>query len=517
MPNKKTICFRVDASVEMGIGHVMRCLTLADALTADGVECHFICREHSGSLSDTIKAKGHHIYSLPMASDSNSGNIDEQLPVHASWVGSDWRTDAQQTRDYIEKLKPEWLVVDHYGLDFRWEQRLRSTCTNLMVIDDLADRNHECNLLLDQTFGRQPSLYEARVPRDCEILTGADFMLLRPEFSRDRNYSLQSKQTGKLKKILINLGGADKDNLTGKVLDSFKSMSLAPDTKIIVVVGGAFPWAEQVALTAKTLAYHVDIFSNVTNMAELMSECDLAIGAAGSTSWERCCMGLPSVILVSADNQVEVAKSLEQCNAVIRLQDIDCYSLQLEEIILKLQNERSDLLSMSLSARKVTDGSGVENVKRAMFPIPMINNQGVSLRQATKSDCDLVFEWQTQPGMRKHFGDPKTPAYKDHCRWFLNSLDNKYRDLFIVMHSGRSAGVLRLDQYVEKDVVFEVSILLDEKYQRLGIAGRALGLLRREWPDRTLVAFVKEENTPSKILFESSGYTFDGKRYVSRP
>lgn len=517
MLNKNIICFRVDASLEMGTGHVMRCLTLADALAADGAECHFICREHPGNLFDTIKIKGHHIHRLPMSSASNNEDSSGLILAHAHWLGSDWRTDAYQTCEYLGALRPDWLVVDHYSLDQRWEQKVRSVCSYLMVIDDLADRDHVCDLLLDQTLNRQPQVYQTRVPEHCKILTGAGFMLLRPEFSKLRNYSLERRQSGALKNILINLGGADKDNLTEKVLSSFKTIPLPADTKIVVVVGGTFPWRRQVSLLAESLAYQVDVFSNVTNMAELMSDCDLAIGAAGSTSWERCCLGLPTLMLVVADNQLEVAKSLEQSNAVMRLQNLNEISIELEECFLKLHNQGSSLLDLSQSARNVTSGSGIQGVKDAMLSVASINDCRVSLREATKLDCDLVFEWQVQSEMRKFFRDPKAPAYKDHCRWFLKNLEDERRCQLVIMSNGDSAGVLRLDERDAVNAVFEVSIFLAKRYQGLGVAKSALELLRLQWPNRTLIAFVKEENISSKTLFESSGYVFDGIRYISRP
>src|SRR5690606_16519294 len=281
------VVFRADASLEIGSGHVMRCLTLAEALKAIGAECHFVCREHPGHLNDHIRQRGFPVTSLPVT-DYNP--VGDPVPVHAPWLGCDWQTDSQQTSDILASIHPDWLVVDHYALDYRWEASLKNFYSRLLVIDDLADRHHDCDLLLDQNLGREAQDYFGLVPDNCALLIGPQYALLRPEFSELRDYSLSRRTQPALRQLLITMGGIDKDNVTGKVLTALQSSPLPEDCKILVILGATAPWLDQVRSLAEQMPWHTEVRVNVGNMAQCMADSDLAIGAAGSTSWERCCL-----------------------------------------------------------------------------------------------------------------------------------------------------------------------------------------------------------------------------------
>ena len=353
------IVFRVDASIQMGTGHVIRCLTLADALKNQGAECYFICREHRGHLMGLIAQRGHHVDSLPYieaSQQSKQHNLVIDL-AHSSWLGATQKQDADLCIAIIESLQPNWLIVDHYALDIRWEQELRPYCQQLMVIDDLADRQHGCDLLLDQTFGRDLKDYVPRVPISCEILCGTEYALLRPEFSEWRDFSLERRENGQLKHLLINLGGVDKDNITTQILIVLKQCALPAELKITVVMGGTAPWIKDVCQQAKDMPWITDVMVGVDNMAELMAKSDLAIGAAGSTSWERCCLGLPTIMICMAENQYMIAKNLHDLGAAISIQQKD---INKDLPILLNQVSTSQLKFMQHKALQVTEGVGVK-------------------------------------------------------------------------------------------------------------------------------------------------------------
>lgn len=350
------VVFRVDASIEMGIGHVMRCLTLADALREEGAQCRFVCREHPGHLFNQIAERGYQVYALPIEQMSQS-EIEAAPLAHASWLGSDWMTDAQQTGKCIGSQTADWLIVDHYSLDERWEKQLRANCRNIMVIDDLADRNHDCNLLLDQTYGRLEEDYEQRTPTGCTQLTGAKYALLRPEFAALREYSLKRRKEPILKHLLISMGGVDRDNITGKVLRVLEKSSLPEGCRVSVVMGENAPWLENVRSLALKLPCPVEVKVNVKNMAQLTADSDLAIGAAGSTSWERCCLGVPTLMAILAENQREIAGALADAKAALIFDDIG-----LSRRLSVLSTET--LKQMSYAASEITDGSGTGYVTR---------------------------------------------------------------------------------------------------------------------------------------------------------
>jgi UDP-2,4-diacetamido-2,4,6-trideoxy-beta-L-altropyranose hydrolase len=369
------IAFRADASLQMGSGHVMRCLTLADALKAQGADCHFISREHPGHLLEVIRQRGYKVNSLvakvqpAQAAIKNivkKAPIPPQEPAHAAWLGSTWQTDAQETGDILARLQPDWLVVDHYALDQRWEEALAPRYRKLLVIDDLADRPHRCDVLLDQNLGSQPEHYAQWVPAHCRVLAGPHFALLRPEFAALRRYSRQRRRAQPaLRQLLITMGGVDQPNATGQVLQSLKTCALPANCQITVVMGLTAPWLQDVRKLATQMPWPTEVVVNVSDMARRMADSDLAIGAAGSTSWERCCLGLPTLMVVLAANQQPGAQSLEAAHAVRLIGAVSDIAAQLPLAVRELID--SDCQSrMSLAASAITDGQGVEKVLEAM-------------------------------------------------------------------------------------------------------------------------------------------------------
>jgi len=362
--------FRTDASLLMGSGHLMRCLTLADAFKAQGVQCHFISRAHPGHLMELIRQRGFSVTVLPLELSTQSATTetaceDAKEPVHAPWLGCDWQVDAQQTREALDKLNPEWLVVDHYALDQRWEVSLRPHYQKLLVIDDLADRPHECDLLLDQNLGRQPHDYINLIPATCKVLVGPQYALLRPEFAALRAFSVQRRQKPVLKQVLITMGGVDQFNATGKVLQALKGCILPQDCQISVVMGPKAPWLSQVQAQSKDMPWPTKVLVNISDMAQCMANSDLAIGAAGSTSWERCCLGLPTLLVVLADNQRFSAQALQEAKAALLIGDVSDIVFKLP-LAINASSSPCWLQQMSAVLTSITDGIGVEKVSKEM-------------------------------------------------------------------------------------------------------------------------------------------------------
>jgi len=374
------IAFRTDASLHMGSGHVMRCLTLADALRARGAQCHFISRAHPGHLVEVIRQRGYKENSLAapvqqaQAAIKNSAIEVPELqpsqqiePAHAAWLGNTWQADAADTAAVLASLQPDLLVVDHYALDQHWESALQPHYKKLMVIDDLADRAHVCDLLLDQNLGRQPQDYAKLVPADCQVFTGPQYALLRPEFAALRPYSLQRRQAQtSIGRLLITMGGVDQDNATGQVLQALKTCALPADCRITVVMGLTAPWLQNVQQLAAQMPWPTDVVVNVSNMAQRMADSDLAIGAAGSTSWERCCLAMPTLMVVLADNQKEAAEHLQKSGAANCLASSGLLHQDLQDQLQCFIDRPEQLGQMSACASAITEGLGVERMVAAM-------------------------------------------------------------------------------------------------------------------------------------------------------
>ncbi|WP_298624455.1 UDP-2,4-diacetamido-2,4,6-trideoxy-beta-L-altropyranose hydrolase [uncultured Zoogloea sp.] len=366
------VIFRADASMQIGSGHVMRCLTLAEALTASGAECHFICRTHRGNLIELIKGKGYAVHELPILDKANGGlgalvqDSGAVNPVHHHWLGATQAQDAEACTPYLAAECPDWLIVDHYALDARWERALEAYFRKLMVIDDLADRPHKCDLLLDQTYGRVDEDYRQLVPADCLLLCGSQYALLRPEFAALRPYSLQRRSRPALRELLVTMGGVDKDNATSRVLEALRTCPLPTDSRITVIMGVTAPWLDEVRKQAHDMPWITRVLVGVRDIAQLMSDCDLAVGAAGTTSWERCCLGVPTIMVVLAENQIQVAQALERGGAARGINLDQGAATQLRKLLVPLVEDPSQLLHMSKCAENIVDGLGVNAVMRKM-------------------------------------------------------------------------------------------------------------------------------------------------------
>lgn len=356
--------FRVDASIEIGTGHVMRCLTLADALNARGVHTAFVCRSHRGHLGEVIRARGHELRLLGpgRARGPHSG------PIHARWLGSSQAEDAAACIEIAGAVRPDWLIVDHYGLDDRWESAMRPGVGRILAIDDLADRNHDCDLLLDQNLGRDAAAYVSRVPTHAEIMAGPGFALLRPEFARRRAASLARRaEVGPPRSVLIALGGIDKDNFATLSLELLGAAGLPTASAVVVVLGASPLWLNEVRAAADRLPWPVELLTYTDRMADLMSAADLAIGASGASTWERCCLGLPAGMWVVADNQTVIASAVAAAGAGALLDrtDLDASARTLKALV----GDPKALADMSRRAATLVDGRGVERVLARMgFP-----------------------------------------------------------------------------------------------------------------------------------------------------
>jgi len=302
------IVIRTDASLEIGTGHVMRCVTLAKQLEREGANITFICRNFPGNSISFIQGQGFHVH--PLVSYENQ--------KHWQWMRRNWKRDAAETKLVIKELggKVDLLIVDHYGIDTQWESELRSATAHIMVIDDLANRSHDCDLLLDQNYYlSMQKRYKGLVSDSCIQLLGPNYVLLREEFL---SINIQKiKRDGKVNNILVFFGGTDPTEETMKTLKAIEELAHSA-IEINVVVGIGNPQKEMIEQVCSKMPNAL-FRCQVNNMAELMVNADLAIGAGGTTSWERCYLGLPTIVIVVADNQKEVTNAIEENGAILCL------------------------------------------------------------------------------------------------------------------------------------------------------------------------------------------------------
>jgi len=359
------VMFRVDASVRAGTGHVMRCLTLAGALRSAGARCEFMSRELQGHLVDAMESRGFRVHRLPRGPTPRGDLVGT---VHAAWLECSVDDDAAQCAAVVRERQPAWLVVDHYALDGQWEATVQGSGTRLLAIDDLADRPHRADLLVDQNLGRSADDYRQRVPASCRLLVGPAYALLRPEFAALRADGLQRRVGRPWQHLLIAMGGIDEPDATGSILDVLRRCELPVGCRITVVMGAGALALASVQRRAAAMPVPTTVAVAVDDMGARMADADLAIGAAGGTAWERCCIGLPSLLLALADNQRAGATALVATGAALSLGGIGELERSLPAALAQVRDAAS-LARMSQAARNVTDGQGTGRVVDAMAMI----------------------------------------------------------------------------------------------------------------------------------------------------
>ena len=322
------IAIRTDASTRIGLGHLARCRTLAAALREQGAAVHFICRAHPGHQLDALRAEGYRVSALPAPPVQAAADGD-----YAAWLGVSQAQDAADTLVALTdapatKPKPDWLIVDHYALDATWEQTLSPAVGGILVIDDLANRRHACDLLLDQNFAPDAEArYADRLPPQAQRLLGPRYALLRPEYAATRHglrrcqgaaFDKTQREHNRpnpiepdqppVRRVLIFFGGTDPDNLSGRALAALTDPTLAA-LSVDLVVGANNPHRPTLSAQAEARG-NTRLHPPRPHLADLMAEADLAIGAGGTTTWERCCLGLPSLVVSIAENQRPACEAL---------------------------------------------------------------------------------------------------------------------------------------------------------------------------------------------------------------
>ena len=478
----------------------MRCLTLADELRESGVEAVFICREFNGNLCGYIEEKGYVVHRLPV-SNVQEYNIEGDSK-HAAWLGTDWQTDVRQVVKIIKTLdvEPDWLVVDHYALDERWESYLRPYVRKIMVIDDLADRVHDCNLLLDQNFYESlERRYDGLVPPNCKKLLGPKYALLRPEFREARKKV--GKRDGHVKRIMIFFGASDPTNETTKVLEAIRLLN-RPDIALDVVVGAFNSHSKAIERIASDLPDCTCHFK-VEDMSTLMAGANLAVGAGGTTVWERCVLGLPSLVTTVAENQERTVFDMAESGYLLFLGRSEAVSVDSIYHALEIALQSPWLLiSFARKTQSFVDGKGAKRVAQEIMP------PEITLHRATMDDCEAIYKWRNAEETRRYSFNSRLISFDEHRKWFMESLENPNRQILIAELHGRFAGVLRYD--IDGRLAL-ISIYTVPCIKSYGIGTQIIRTgsvwLHLHFPDvYKIQAKVLPENVVSKKAFVNAGY-----------
>ncbi|MDD2892325.1 MAG: UDP-2,4-diacetamido-2,4,6-trideoxy-beta-L-altropyranose hydrolase [Halothiobacillaceae bacterium] len=496
------MAFRVDASSRIGTGHFMRCLTLADMLQEQGAQIRFVSRGLPEYLRDMLVARGMGFACLKDAVTAEApGDLGYSI-----WPGTGQTLDAADSTKALADLKWDWLVVDHYALDARWESAMRDVAERIMVIDDLANRNHDCDVLLDQNYYRDMGArYGGKVPEQCRLLLGPRYALLREEFRILREQV--EPRTGEVGRILVFFGGVDAGNYTSLAIRTLAGLDIK-GAAVDVVIGAQHPRRSEIEKTCAKLGYVCHV--QTSRMAELMAAADLAICAGGSATWERCCLGLPALTFCAAENQrVQIADAAEA--GLLYAPSVEGNLVDILRRHARCLMENSSLLrSISRASMECVDGRGAMRVS-SLFGIG-----NIEIRRATENDSIKLFEWRNHPAIRsvsRNYGLIDRDA---HCSWFSAVLADEDCELLIGCIGDEPIGVVRFEKAKE---VAEISIYLVPGAGFTG-QGRNLLLSAERWlvvnrPDiKQILAEVLGANPVSQKLFLGADYRIEKIQYL---
>jgi UDP-2,4-diacetamido-2,4,6-trideoxy-beta-L-altropyranose hydrolase len=515
-----TILIRADASVSMGSGHVMRCRTLARELSRRGATITFLCRRQRGDLIALLEEEFMVLAlpELPLAATQTAQRQPLQgRELYGVWLGCRQEKDAADCLQALVQARirsASWLVVDHYGLDAVWETQLLAglagdAAPQLLVIDDLSDRPHHADLLLDQNFfgAATEARYAGLVPGHCRQLLGPHYALLGPEYAQ--LHPLVPPRT-ELRRVLVFFGGVDPTNLTGRALEALLTPELA-HLAVDVVLGLQCPHRQAVAeLVARRL--HTTLHAPLPSLAGLIARADLAIGAGGATTWERACLGLPSLVVAIADNQLPFVQALDQASQIRLLGSTA--TVGVEHIRLSLVDALQKTWPWACG-HDLTDGWGAARVATALLGSQL----PLQLQPATIADEALLLRWGNDPYVGNNSFSPEAIAAADHQRWFQAGLANANRLLLIARDAqGCPLGQIRFDRQPPacakepREALIDLS--LDRCARGRGLAKELvlLGLqaLEQRWgPGAEAVAEVLAGNTASQATFAKAGFRSD--------
>lgn len=483
------VFFRVDASINIGSGHVMRCLNLANSLKKLNYDITFVMRPRDGDLCTHIINQGYQVIRLKQLENSRCPTSPDD---YKSWLQLSEIDDAKEFLSVASNA--ELVVVDHYGINFVWEEFVKSRINcNVVVIDDLV-RKHNADIIIDQTYGVDANEYQSHSEATF-VLTGSEYALLNTHFHDFHKLAIEKKETKNTHKILISMGGIDVLNVTLSLLKALSKFENKYQTTVLINESSpSFDLVISFIEKNKDWITHIP-FSE--NMAELMFQHTIAIGAPGSTSWERACIGLPSIIIPLAENQKKICNILVSEGAAL--------SLSLNKISKKLRTKLDELFLNFEDMRKknleICDGLGAGRVVSA---IRCLSAGEVALKKATVENIRQVYDWQSLPQTRQYANDTRVPTWSDHNAWMREKLKSDSDFFYIINFEDHDVGVVRLDQTCLKQYL--ISIYISPVYFGKGIAKKALAIIDILHPNIEIIAEVLEDNIPSKALFTVAGY-----------
>ncbi|MDP5144996.1 UDP-2,4-diacetamido-2,4,6-trideoxy-beta-L-altropyranose hydrolase [Shewanella sp. ULN5] len=493
--------FRTDSSHLIGYGHLMRCLTLAHTLKQYGCKCFFICRNLANNQGTLITQQGFELVLLPQ--DTHSIAVDLDVPQHGVWLETSWQQDITQCIPFFISLKPDIIILDHYALDAKWEVKAKTYCNKLMVIDDLADRKHQCDILLDYNLNVAANAYQALVPKQCQLLLGGKYVLLRDEFKQWQYHSIRRRNNNRLETVLIIFGGLDTDNNSERVLQLLKNIPALALKRIDLVVSANAPHFASLNAAALCMPTDTRIHTNASNMAELMANADLAIGSGGGSTFERLFLKLPSLLTPIADNQIAPLLSMSKSGFFEMFRDFN----ELAHLLTRFCSQPLPLVSAPV-----------------LFGAPLVCQtllaRDVTLADVKPLDIRRTFHWLQSDKLRQQFVQHNAPVRASHFVYWRALLKSRTQYTFSIIQRGKHVGNLGVKHVNVLNNEAELWIYIGEQPdQKKGLGTTAMTLLEAFIKQALLidniVIHVEKDNHAALSFYDKLGYVASSDNLVA--
>lgn len=495
------VVIRTDASLEIGSGHVMRCLTLANRLKARGAEVVFICRNLEGEMTHLVTRCGFHIRKLP----APEGPLPSPPPSHAEWARVSWQQDAAETAAELAQLAPNWLILDHYAFDTRWQRSIRKRGLRVLVLDDLADRPHDAEVLIDQSIGRRPADYDALLPEGADCLLGPRYAILRPEFAALRAAALAARAERAAetpRRLLIAMGGTDLGSITHRVLEALNTSDLPKELQIEIIMGSGSRTLARVRSCASRMRWTTKVAVDVTDMAARMASADLAIGAGGGSTWERCALGLPTIMVPVARNQEAIVRGMISQGAATGTgsPNHSNFARNLNTAVERLC-EHSVRRAMAERAAALCDGDGVARIFTKILP------SGITFRSADLTDSRRIWEWRKERGDVRSSKRGVESTFAAHHEWLGRALTDPARVFRILKLGELPIGYVRLDRTQPDSATISICLAEEARGQSLSaVLLKEAARIARHLNLTRIEAEIHRDNIASLRAFRGAGY-----------
>ena len=481
---KPIIDFRVDGGTSIGMGHIVRCIALAEMLK-DDFAISFTMQKPNDNVKELINSLANYLLYLKETSDYNEEALTYSRNLNESDI----------------------IVLDGYNFDTKYQQAIKNKGCKLVCIDDLHAWHQLADVIINHADGVSQSDYSAE--SYTKFCLGLDYVLLRPPFLVPKT---SVRKITSVKKVFISMGAADVNNITQKFTEAL--IQIKGIEEIHLMLGAINPNLKSIANLIKenkhiNIKQHFDI--SATELANLLSKCDVSICPASSISLESCAIGIGLVSGYTAANQLGNLSGMENHKTLINFGDMNLLSIiEIKNKFENIVNNPDKLNELIKNQSKMIDGKSPERLRKVFKGLAeKKKNIELHFRFANEKDTDLYFNWANDETVRVNSYNQEPIVFKNHVKWFHSKLESKDCFFYLFLsQENKPAGQVRIDKSID-EVVTGISV--DDRFRGYSLGAKMLIMACDDYlkkhPKAIIAAYIKKENTASLNIFLKAGFS----------